>query len=227
VFIFPSPDKLRPPLLKVDDGLFGYSKERILLRNLNFSMDMESRIALLGANGVGKTTFLKLLTGELDLIEGSVSRNHRMRVSLFTQHHVDTLNLMLSPLEQYINLFPGSPVESYRAHLGSFGVSGNMALRPMYLLSGGQKSRVAFSIAVWKHPHLLILDEPTNHLDLEAVNALIVALNNYTGGILVVSHDQHFVASVCDNIWYIKDSKLKKFNGDFEDYKRALILNKL
>eukprot|EP01017_Pseudomicrothorax_dubius_P042930 TRINITY_DN7075_c0_g1_i1.p1 TRINITY_DN7075_c0_g1~~TRINITY_DN7075_c0_g1_i1.p1 ORF type:complete len:605 (+),score=203.02 TRINITY_DN7075_c0_g1_i1:190-2004(+) len=227
VFIFPTPDKLRPPLLKIDDGLFGYSKERILLRNLNIGIDMESRVAILGANGVGKSTFLKLLLGELSLIEGNLYRNHRLRISMFTQHHIDTLDLMLSPLEQFIKLFPGSSVESYRAHLGSFGVSGNLALRPMYLLSGGQKSRVAFAIVVWSNPHILILDEPTNHLDLEAVNALIVALNNFQGGILVVSHDQHFVASVCDNIWYIKDERLKKFNGDFDDYKRALVLNKL
>ncbi len=97
----------------------------------------------------------------------------------------------------------------------------------MYLLSGGQKSRVAFALTIWKNPHILIMDEPTNHLDLDAVNALIIALNNFTGGVLIVSHDQHLVASVCESIWYIKDLKLKRFNGDFEDYRRALATGKL
>ena len=227
IFIFPTPDKLRPPLLKVEDGLFGYNQNRLLLRNLNFGIDMESRIAIVGANGVGKSTFLKLLMGELALLEGSQFRHNRLRVSLFTQHHIEQLDLMLSPLEQFAHSYPGSSSESYRSHLGSFGVTGNMALRPMYLLSGGQKSRVAFALSVWKNPHILIMDEPTNHLDIDAVNALIIALNNFTGGVLIVSHDQHLVASVCESIWYIREQKLKKFNGDFEDYRRALATGKL
>ena len=227
IFIFPTPDKLRPPLLKVEDGLFGYNETKILLKNLNFGIDMESRIAIVGANGVGKSTFLKLLMGELSLIEGSQFRHNRLRVSLFTQHHIEQLDLVLSPLEQFATSYPGSSSESYRSHLGSFGVTGNMALRPMYLLSGGQKSRVAFALSVWKNPHILIMDEPTNHLDIDAVNALIIALNNFTGGVLIVSHDQHLVASVCESIWYIRDQKLKKFNGDFEDYRRSLATGKL
>ncbi len=227
IFIFPTPDKLRPPLLKVEDGLFGYSETKILLKNLNFGIDMESRIAIVGANGVGKSTFLKLLMGELNLLEGSQFRHNRLRVSLFTQHHIDQLDLVLSPLEQFATSHPGSNSESYRSHLGSFGVTGNMALRPMYLLSGGQKSRVAFALSVWKNPHILIMDEPTNHLDIDAVNALIIALNNFTGGVLIVSHDQHLVASVCESIWYIRDQKLKKFNGDFENYRRSLATGKL
>lgn len=227
IFIFPTPDKLRPPLLKVEDGLFGYNQNKLLLRNLNFGIDMESRIAIVGANGVGKSTFLKLLMGELALLEGSQFRHNRLRVSLFTQHHIDQLDLMFSPLEQFAHSYPGSSSESYRSHLGSFGVTGNMALRPMYLLSGGQKSRVAFALSVWKNPHILIMDEPTNHLDIDAVNALIIALNNFTGGVLIVSHDQHLVASVCESIWYIREQKLKKFNGDFEDYRRSLATGKL
>lgn len=128
---------------------------------------------------------------------------------MFTQHHIDTLDLMLTPLQQFALNFPGSTVQKYRNHLGSFGISGNLALRPQYLLSGGQKSRVAFSLAVYKVPHLLVLDQPTNHLDIDAVNALIIALNNYSGGVVIVSHDQHLIATVCDHIWYIKDQRLK------------------
>lgn len=123
--------------------------------------------------------------------------------------------------------YPGSTQEAYRAHLGSFGISGNMALRPNYLLSGGQKSRVAFALAVYNNPHILILDEPTNHLDIDAVNALIIALNNFQGGVLIVSHDQHLISTVCDQIWYVKSARLKRFNGDFEDYRTALASNNL
>jgi len=123
--------------------------------------------------------------------------------------------------------FPGSTPETYRNYLGSFGITGNLALRPNYLLSGGQKSRVAFALAVWNNPQILVLDEPTNHLDIDAVNALIIALNNYTGGVLIVSHDQHLISTVCDQIWYIRDNRLRKFQGDFDDYRTALASNKL
>ena len=158
---------------------------------------MESRIAIVGANGVGKSTLLKLLVGSLGLTAGNSYRNGRLSLSMFTQHHIDQLKLPLSPLEQFMEDNPGSTQEVYRSHLGSFGITGNLALRPNYLLSGGQKSRVAFALAMWKNPHMLILDEPTNHLDIDAVNALIIALNNYSGGVIIVSHDQHLISTVC------------------------------
>lgn len=227
VFIFPTPDKLRPPLLRIEDGYFGYQTEKYILRNINFALDMESRIAIVGANGVGKSTLLKLLVNSLDLTSGNSYRNGRLSLSMFTQHHIDQLKLPLSPLEQMMVDFPGSTQETYRAHLGSFGVTGTLSLRPNYLLSGGQKSRVAFALAMWKNPHILVLDEPTNHLDIDAVNALIIALNNYQGGVIIVSHDQHLISTVCDEIWYLKDTRLKKFNGDFEDYRRQLAQGKL
>ncbi|EEH11762.1 ABC transporter family protein (macronuclear) [Tetrahymena thermophila SB210] len=227
VFIFPTPEKLRPPLLKIEDGLFGYKKESTILRGINFAVDCDSRIAIVGANGAGKSTLLKLLVGSLELSEGQQYRSSRLRCSMFTQHHLDQLDLTLSPLEQIMRDYPGSTQEAYRAHLGSFGISGNMSLRPNYLLSGGQKSRVAFALAVYNNPHILILDEPTNHLDIDAVNALIIALNNFQGGVLIVSHDQHLISTVCDQIWYVKHSRLKRFNGDFEDYRTALASNNL
>ncbi len=176
---------------------------------------MESRIAIVGANGVGKSTLLKLLIGVLTPTLGNQYRNGRLSLSMFTQHHVDQLKLPLSPLEQMMEDFPGSTQEVYRAHLGSFGITGTLALRPNYLLSGGQKSRVAFALSMWKNPHILVMDEPTNHLDIDAVNALIIALNNFSGGVIIVSHDQHLVSTVCDEIWYIKDTRVKKFEGDF------------
>lgn len=227
VFIFPTPEKLRPPLLKIEEGYFEYNNQTPILKAINFFVEMESRMAIVGANGVGKSTLLNLLVEQLKLTEGNYYRNQRLRVSIFTQHHVEQLNLMLSPLEQLMMSHPGASSETYRSHLSSFGLSGNLQLRPQYLLSGGQKSRISFAMAVWNNPQILILDEPTNHLDIDAVNALIVALNNFTGGLIIVSHDQYFVSTVCDQIWYIKDMQLKKFNGDFEDYKRDLASGKL
>jgi len=222
IFIFPTPDPLRPPLLKIDDGSFNYPDQAPILKSVNFAVDMESRIAIVGANGVGKTTLLKMITGDLSLSDGQSTRHNRLRASMFTQHHVDSLDLKLTPVEQFLQTFQGANQEAIRGHLGSFGITGTMSMRPMYLLSGGQKSRVAFAHSCWKNPHIMILDEPTNHLDIDAVNALIVALNNYTGGVLIVSHDQHLIQSVCDEIWHIKDQQLKKFNGDFDDYKEYI-----
>jgi len=222
VFNFPTPEQLNPPLLKIEDGSFGYEADKPLIKGIEFGIDMDSRIAIVGSNGCGKTTLLNLLLGELELTDGQQSRNAKLRISMFTQHFIDQLDLKLSPLEQLMRDFPGNTQEKIRGYLGSFGITGPMALRPHYLLSGGQKSRVAFAISAWKNPQIMILDEPTNHLDIDAVNALIIALNTYTGGVLIVSHDQHLIQSVCDEIWYIKDKKLKKFHGDFDEYRQFI-----
>jgi ATP-binding cassette subfamily F protein 3 len=222
VFIFPPVEKISPPLLRIEEGSFSYG-ERKIFSQVTMNIDMSTRIVLLGQNGSGKSTLLKVLTGELLLTEGNFFSNRRMRIGLFTQQHVDQLDLSLSPLEQMAKLFPAEISETLRGHLGSFGITGNMALRPMYLLSGGQKSRVALSLIAFRQPHVLLLDEPTNHLDLDAVNALIVALNAYSGGVVVVSHDQHFVTSICDELFVIKKGKLKQFKGTFEDYKQSLL----
>jgi len=227
VFKFPVPEQIEPPLLKIEDGKFGYSEDKILLKDIQFGLTMESKIAIVGANGSGKSTLLKLLNGEIELSAGRQARNNRLRTTIFTQHFIDQLDLKLSPVEQFQLKWPGTKAELIRCHLGSFGVTGDMGIRPQYLLSGGQKSRVAFAMSVWKQPHVMILDEPTNHLDIDAVNGLIVALNNFKGGILVVSHDEHFITNVCDQIYYIKNQKLTKFSGDFAKYRTMLHSKKL
>jgi len=222
VFKFPNAEQLDPPLLKIEDGEFGYSSDKILLKDIQFGIDMTSRIAIVGANGSGKSTLLKLLNGEIQLMQGRQSRNNRLRTTIFTQHFIDQLDLSLSPVEQFQLKYPGNKAEFIRCHLGAFGVTGDMGVRPQYLLSGGQKSRVAFAMAVWNKPHIMILDEPTNHLDVDAVDGLIKALNNFKGGLLIVSHDEHMVTSVCDQIYYIKGQKLIKFAGDFAKYKKMV-----
>ena len=226
-FEFSPPDQVRPPIIRVDDGIFGYTPEDIILKDLNFSVDMDTKIALLGANGVGKTTFLKILTNQLKLQEGQVYNNRKAKVAMFSQHHVEKLDLARSPVDQFTILYPEVSNEMIRKHLAKFGIFGNTALRPCYLLSGGQKSRVSLSLAAWGNPHVIIFDEPTNHLDMQAVDALVMALNKFTGGVIVVSHDQYFVSCVCNEIWYIKNLQLKKFNGDFENYRNALATNNL
>lgn len=227
-FSFNEPDQLRPPIIRVDEGDFSYSPDDPnLMEHLSFAVQMNTKVALLGANGVGKTTFLKILTGDLQLKNGSYFINKKARISMFSQHHIENLDLSLSAIEQFFKLYPDASNDLVRKHLANFGMTANLALRPIYLLSGGQKSRVSLALAAWTNPHVLIMDEPTNHLDMDAVDALILALNSYTGGLIIVSHDQYFVSCVCDEIWYIKSRRLRKFNGDFEAYRNALATNRL
>ena len=223
VFIFPNPEKISPPMLRLDEANIGYSSGKHILEKVNLNLDLETRISLVGPNGAGKSTLLKALTGELTVFEGHCFIHNRLRVGVFTQHHLDSLDLRLSAVEQMMITYPNVHSEKFRSHLGSFGISGNLALRPMYLLSGGQKSRVAFAMITWTKPHILLLDEPTNHLDFDAINALIVALNNFEGGIVVVSHDQYFLSSVCDRMYVVNKKKVKLFEGDINDYRKSLM----
>lgn len=179
-FLFMPPETVSPPLLRIDDGTFSYPDCEPLMADINFGVDSNSRIALLGRNGEGKSTLLKLLMGNLELSSGSQIRNRRIRVSMFAQHQTDDLDLRLSALEHLSITFPSQTGETLRNHLGSFGLSGNLALLPMYLLSGGQKARVAFATAAFHQPHVMLLDEPTNHLDIDAVHALIMALHAFS-----------------------------------------------
>lgn len=225
IFVFPVPDKLNPPILRLDNVDLGYGGNPIISK-VNFSVDMTARIAVVGPNGAGKTTLLKCLTHELLPLSGVMYRHNKLKLAMFTQHHVDQLDLELSPVEQIAKLYPDLASEVIRSHLASFGISGNLALRPNYLLSGGQKSRVALATIVFKNPQILLMDEPTNHLDIDAVNALALALSSFNGGLVIVSHDQHFVESVCNQIWIVNHKKVSQFKGTFYEYKKFLRANK-
>jgi ATP-binding cassette, subfamily F, member 3 len=217
---------LNPPILRLCEATIGYGENNIIAKDVNIDINMESRFAIVGPNGAGKTTLLKTLIGELEPIEGTFFNHQRLRLAIFTQHHVDSLDLRLSAVEQMMEMFGAFNTQEYRSHLGSFGLSGNLSIRPMYLLSGGQKSRVAFAVLTYKKPHILMMDEPTNHLDIDAINALIIALESYKGGLVIVSHDQYFVSSLCSTIYTVKGGKIKKFEGDFDAYKEEIIKEK-
>ncbi|KAJ9706288.1 hypothetical protein PVL29_001690 [Vitis rotundifolia] len=222
-FEFPTPDD-RPglPIISFSDASFGYPGGPLLFKNLNFGIDLDSRIAMVGPNGIGKSTILKLIAGELQPSSGTVFRSAKVRIAVFSQHHVDGLDLSSNPLLYMMRCYPGVPEQKLRAHLGSFGVTGNLALQPMYTLSGGQKSRVAFAKITFKKPHIILLDEPSNHLDLDAVEALIQGLVLFQGGVLMVSHDEHLISGSVEELWVVSQGKVSPFHGTFHDYKKIL-----
>lgn len=222
-FRFPEPDKLSQPILQIQNVTFGYSPDKILFRNVELDVQLDSRIAFCGGNGTGKTTLLKLLMGQLKPTEGFISSNGRLRIGYFAQHHVDAMDLSTSAVLWLSRTFPGKTDEEYRRHLGSFGITGPLGLQKMQLLSGGQKSRVAFAALCMNQPHILILDEPSNHLDTQGLDALAEALNNFKGGILMVSHDVTIIDKVCNEIWVSEDNTVKKFPGSIHDYKKHIL----
>ncbi|KAJ1914543.1 ATP-binding cassette, regulator of translational elongation [Mycoemilia scoparia] len=222
-FEFPNPDKISPPVLYMDEVEFSYSAERKILGNVNIDMQMDARVAVVGPNGAGKTTMLKLLVGHLQPSSGLVHRHGRLRIAYFTQHHVDQLDVNLTAVGHMTKQFPGKSQEEYRRMLGAFGISGMTGLQQIKTLSGGQKSRVAFACLAAQNPHFLVLDEPTNHLDMESMDALTEALKAFKGGVVVVSHDERFIDSVCTEMWVCADGKVTKFTGEgIKEYKNSI-----
>eukprot|EP00753_Platysulcus_tardus_P017914 PLAT6634.1.p1 GENE.PLAT6634.1~~PLAT6634.1.p1 ORF type:complete len:721 (+),score=296.03 PLAT6634.1:212-2164(+) len=222
-FTFPEPTGLDGSVLQLNDVSFGYSRDKMLFRGVSFGVDMTSRIAVLGPNGSGKSTLIKVMTGDLVPVGGHVQRNARLKIAVFTQHHVDRLDLRMCPLGLLEKLYPGRKTLELRTHLGRYGVSGDLALRPIGTLSGGEKSRVSFAVLTMPRPHVLVLDEPTNHLDMSTIKALGDAINAFPGGVVVISHDQQFVRSMVKEIWVVGGGDVKLFRGDFAEYKKAVV----
>ncbi|GFY77297.1 ATP-binding cassette sub-family F member 3 [Trichonephila inaurata madagascariensis] len=223
VLRFLNPEFLQPPVLQLDEVSFSYpSSPKLILNDVNLSANMGSRICIVGDNGSGKTTLLKLLIGDLNPIKGIRHFHRNLVIGYFTQHHVDQLDLNLSSLEFLAKRFPGKPSEEYRRQLGSFGVTGDLALQSVASLSGGQKSRVAFAAMAMLHPHFLILDEPTNHLDVETVEALGIALQNFTGGVVLVSHDEQLIEMVCQELWVCRNGSVSSISGGFSQYRKLV-----
>ena len=221
-FKFPDVEKLSPPIIQMSGVSFGYTPAQPLLRNIDLDGQLDARIGIVGPNGAGKTTVLKLLIGQLQPSTGLISQNPRLRIGFFAQHHVDALDMNASAVGFMARNFPGKPDEEYRRHLGAFGITGMTGLQKMELLSGGQKSRVAFACLSLTNPHILVLDEPSNHLDIEAMDALSAALRNFGGGVLMVSHDVTMLQTVCDSLWVCDNGTVEKFPGDVKAYKKRI-----
>jgi ATP-binding cassette subfamily F protein 3 len=221
-FKFPEVEKLSPPIIQMTDVTFGYTPGNILLKHVDLDVQLDSRIGIVGPNGAGKTTALKLLIGALAPTTGLISQNPRLRLGFFAQHHVDALDLNASAVGFMAAKFPGKSDEEYRRHLGAFGITGMTGLQKMELLSGGQKSRVAFACLSLTNPHILVLDEPSNHLDIEAMDALSDALKKFQGGVLMVSHDVTMLQNVCTSLWVCDHGTIEHFDGTVKDYKRRI-----
>ncbi|KAJ2786602.1 ATP-binding cassette, regulator of translational elongation [Coemansia interrupta] len=222
-FTFPDPESISPPVLFMDEVTFAYTPERKILDHVNIDMQMDARVAIVGPNGAGKTTMLKLLIGKLNPTSGVVHRHGRLRIAYFSQHHVDQLDVKLTAVGHLRKMYPGNTDEEYRRHLGAFGISGMTALQEISTLSGGQKSRVTFAGLAVQQPHFLVLDEPTNHLDMESIDALTNALKQFKGGVVLVSHDERFIDSVCTEMWVCAEGKVTKFAGEgIKDYKKMI-----
>ncbi|KAF8807620.1 hypothetical protein BYT27DRAFT_7189694 [Phlegmacium glaucopus] len=224
-FKFPETDKISPPLLQMSGVTFGYSLEKTILKDVYFDVGLDSRIAMVGANGAGKSTVIKLLTGELNPLSGHITRNGRLRIGYFAQHHVDTLTPNMSPVQFLASKFPGKSEQEYRSHLGNFQISGMTGLQQISTLSGGQKSRVAFSVLSLQKPHVLLLDEPTNHLDIEGLDALMSVLQKWNGGVIIISHDERFITTVAKELWVCGNGTVTRFRGDVQSYKNLIVSN--
>ncbi|RNC57748.1 putative ABC transporter protein, partial [Trypanosoma cruzi] len=225
-FKFPEPEPVPGAYLQMVECEFGYKAGQTLFQDVNFGLDENSRVGLLGANGVGKSTFMNLCYGKLEPRQGHVVRNKKIRVAHFAQHHLEFLSPQLSSIEFMRSKFPHVEDQMLRAHLGSLGLTGDKALQPIYTLSGGQKSRVVLAWITFTRPHLLLLDEPTNHLDIDSLDALIEALLEFKGGLLVISHDEHFITSLCDEMYVCANNTIRRFDGDFSEY-REIVLKQL
>ena len=221
-FRFPDVEKLSPPIIQMTNVNFGYAKDKLLLKNVDLDVQLDSRIGIVGPNGAGKTTALKLLIGALQPTSGLISQNPRLRIGFFAQHHVDALDMNTSAVGFMAQKYPGRSDEEYRRHLGAFGITGMTGLQKMALLSGGQKSRVAFACLGLTNPHILVLDEPSNHLDIEAMDALSKALNEFQGGVLMVSHDVTMLQNVCTSLWVCDNGMVEHFDGTVQQYKKRI-----
>ncbi|SES96994.1 ABC-F family ATP-binding cassette domain-containing protein [Oceanicella actignis] len=221
-FVFPSPDQLPPPLLAMEDVAAGYDGAPVL-RGLRLRIDQDDRIALLGANGQGKSTLSKLIAGRLAPMSGELRRAPKLRVGYFAQHQVDELTLSETPLQHLQRLRPDEPPARLRALLARGGIDAAQAQTEVASLSGGQKARLTMLLCALDAPHLLVLDEPTNHLDIESRQALAQALAEYEGAVILVSHDPHLVESVADRLWLVRDGAVREFDGDMDDYRRLLL----
>src|SRR5262249_19111498 len=223
-FVFPPPERLlSPPILALDDVAVGYEPDRPVLRRLTLRVDNDDRIALLGANGNGKSTLVKLIAGRLAAMQGTLTRAGRLKVAYFAQHQLDELAPAASAYEHLRRLMPAAAESAVRARAGAIGFPGEMADTPVANLSGGEKARLLIGLATFAGPHLIILDEPTNHLDIDSRAALIEAINDFPGAVILVSHDRFLLEACAERLWLVADGKATPYDGDLSDYRRVIL----
>lgn len=222
-FAFPKPEELRSPLITLDSVQAGYEPGKPILKNLDLRIDMDDRIALLGANGNGKSTLVKLLSGRLPQLLGDINKSGKLKVGYFAQFQTDELEVGKTPFQIMAEQAKTLAEPKVRALLGQFGFDKDKADTKVGELSGGEKARLLFCQMSYDAPHIMLLDEPTNHLDMDAREALMQALNNYTGAVILVSHDPHLVENVADRLWLVADGTCVSYDGDLEDYKTLVV----
>ncbi len=221
---FPSPDQLASPIETIEEVSVGYDKGPLILKKLDLRLDMDDRIALLGQNGNGKSTFIRLLSDKLKPREGKVRRSSKLRIGYFSQDQEEGLDYEGTPFEHMNRaLGPGVQEHRVRAQLGRFGFSRERGDLKVGLMSGGEKTRLLLALATRNAPHLLLLDEPTNHLDMDARASLVEAINDFEGAVVLVSHDTHLVKMVADQLWIVAGGAVKPFEGDIDDYQAKLL----
>ncbi|MEM8654569.1 MAG: ABC-F family ATP-binding cassette domain-containing protein [Pseudomonadota bacterium] len=221
-FDFPNPEELSPPIIHLDGASTGYGDTTVLSK-LNLRIDQDDRIALLGKNGQGKSTLSKLLSDRLPSTSGKMTKSSKLRIGYFAQHQVDELHIDETPLDHLRRERPTESPARWRARLSGFGLMADQADTVVGKLSGGQKARLSLLLATLDAPHMLILDEPTNHLDIESREALVEALTNYTGAVILVSHDMHLLELVADRLWLVSNGTVKPFEDDLEAYRKLLL----
>ncbi len=225
-FSFPAPAKLPSPLIKLDQAAAGYTlgdgSQRTVLGQLKLNLEPGDRIGLLGANGAGKSTFVRLLAGRLQPLQGEVLRHTDLRIGYFAQHQLEQLDAQASPLDHLARLDPRAGEAALRSFLGGFNFRGDRVFEAVAPFSGGEKARLALAMVVYEKPNLLLLDEPTNHLDLDMRQALELALQDYPGALVLVSHDRHLVDATCDTLWRVAQGQVQPYAGDLDDYAKWL-----
>ena len=224
-FEFPEPlHKARESaVIKFHDTSFSYSEDNTVLERLDMGIYAWDRVVLVGKNGAGKSTFMKLLNQEIKPTEGEIERDHLFKISCFHQHHLDQLNPDQTPVEYIRSILPSDlRKENPRKYLGKFGISGDTAVQKIKTLSGGQKNRVVFAGLSVIRPHMLLLDEPTNHLDIFSIRALAEGIQNYEGGIICITHNQRITELCGERIWILQDNNVTIFDGNYEQYKKTL-----
>ncbi len=222
-FAFPAPTPLSSPIIAMENCTAGYATDKPVLQRLNLRIDMDDRIALLGPNGNGKSTFAKLLAGRLERQSGHMQKSSKLKIGFFAQHQLDEMNPDENAFQHLQEKLGKASESQVRSKLGQFGFSKEKSDVPVRQLSGGEKSRLTFCLLSIDKPHLLILDEPTNHLDVDAREALVQGLNDYDGAVLLISHDPHLVSLVADTLWLVSDGTVSTYDGDINDYKKLVM----